>query len=129
MSLAGIEPVGFRVKSDLRHHRVLLSSTAELQIELFRTGSVPQESNAWGLSVFRVICVTIDSEQSYNRGCAIARWLRKSPLGDRDRDSDLGVIAVHSPATGLLAASHISEELPVVLDLGGVSEAWAGPPK
>ena len=36
-----------------------------------------QESNPWG-SVLRVICVTI--EQSYNRGCTIAQWLRKSLL-------------------------------------------------
>ena len=36
-----------------------------------------QESNPWG-SGLRVICVTI--EQSYNRGCTIARWLRRSLL-------------------------------------------------
>ena len=36
-----------------------------------------KKSNPWG-SVLRVICVTI--EQSYNRGCTIARWLRRSLL-------------------------------------------------
>ena len=36
------------------------------------------EGNPWGPSVLRVICVTI--EQSYNRGCTIARWLRRSLL-------------------------------------------------
>jgi hypothetical protein len=38
-----------------------------------------QESNPWG-SVLRVICVTI--ALSYNRGCTIAQWLRKSLLKD-----------------------------------------------
>jgi hypothetical protein len=36
-----------------------------------------QESSPWG-SVLRVICVTI--ALSYNRGCTIAQWLRRSLL-------------------------------------------------
>ena len=45
--------------------------------EAFSVRVSRQESNPWG-SVLRVICVTI--EQSYNRGCTIARWLRRSLL-------------------------------------------------
>ncbi len=50
LALAGIEPVGFRVKSDLRNHQAIVQPR-------------------WG-SVLRVICVTI--RLSYNRGCTIA---------------------------------------------------------
>ena len=34
------------------------------------------EGSTWGPSVLRVICVT--SALSYNRGCTIAQWLRRS---------------------------------------------------
>ena len=50
-----------------------------LQLNFFRSVS-RQESNPWG-SVLRVICVAI--EQSYNRGCTVAQWLRRSLLKRR----------------------------------------------
>ena len=50
------------------------------------------EGNPWNLSVLRVICVTI--EQSYNRGCTIARWLRRSLLKRKGSTGSLQTVCL-----------------------------------
>ncbi len=61
-----------------------------------------QESNPWG-SVLRVICVSI--EQSYNRGCTIARCLRRSLIFNEERCLPLEGLYILYATNGQLRAS------------------------
>jgi hypothetical protein len=54
-------------------------STLSLTVILRELEPTRSPRAAEGPPAGRVICVTI--EQSYNRGCAIARWLRRSLVG------------------------------------------------
>ncbi len=58
------------------------------------------EGNPWGPSVLRVICVAI--ALSYNRGCMIAQWLRRSLL--RANGPGLAPLGFGPPAAVIIRA-------------------------